>query len=120
MFNFVKHSIFENTITVFIGLNTLVMAIRHDGMPLSMSRTLEYLNYVFAFIFNAEMIMKLIGLGYKQYFDDSWNMFDAFVVIATDVGLVLNFLSAGSSFSTAATVVRAFRIMRIIRLVRKS
>ena len=47
-------------------------------------------------------------------------MFDAFVVVATDVGLVLKFLSAGSSFSTAATVVRAFRIMRIIRLVRKS
>ena len=33
MFNFVKHSIFENTITLFIGLNTLMMAIRHDGMP---------------------------------------------------------------------------------------
>lgn len=120
MFNFVKHSIFENTITIFIGLNTLVMAIRHDGMPEDMSTSLEYMNYVFAFIFNAEMIMKLIGLGYKQYFDDSWNIFDAFVVIATDIGLILNFLSAGASFSTAATVVRAFRIMRIIRLVRKS
>lgn len=120
MFNLVKHSIFENTITLFIGLNTLVMAIRHDGMPKNMSVTLEYMNYVFAFIFNAEMIMKLIGLGYKQYFDDSWNVFDAFVVIATDAGIILNLFSAGASFSTAATVVRAFRIMRIIRLVRKS
>ena len=41
------------------------------------------------------------------------------VVIGTDIGILLNIVSAGSSsFSTAATVVRAFRIMRIVRLVR--
>jgi len=40
------------------------------------------------------------------------------VVIGTDIGIVLNIISSGSSFSTAATVVRAFRIMRIVRLVR--
>ena len=40
------------------------------------------------------------------------------VVIGTDIGIVLNFTTSGSSFSTAATVVRAFRIMRIVRLVR--
>ena len=65
MFNFVKHPVFENTITIFIGLNTFAMAIRHDGMPVAMNSTLEYMNYLFAFIFNAEMIMKLIGLGHK-------------------------------------------------------
>jgi hypothetical protein len=64
--------------------------------------------------------MKLIGLGVSQYFDDSWNNFDAFVVVATDFGLILTFLDIGSSsFSAAATVIRAFRIMRIIRLVKK-
>lgn len=40
------------------------------------------------------------------------------VVMGTDVGLILEFTTAGSGFSTAATVVRAFRIMRIVRLVR--
>lgn len=79
------------------------------------------MNYVFTFIFNTEMIIKLIGLGCKQYFDDAWNKFDAFVVVATDFGLILNFLNVdGASFSTAATVIRAFRIMRIIRLVKKN
>ena len=81
----------------------------------------EILSLVFAIIFNAEMFMKLIGLGIKQYFDDSWNKFDAFVVVATDFGLLLKVLNVGgSSFSTAATVIRAFRIMRIIRLVKKN
>lgn len=75
-------------------------------------------NYFFAFVFNAEMILKLIGLG-SQYFYSSWNLFDMVVVIGTDFGIILNIIGKGASFSTAATVVRAFRIMRIIRLVRK-
>lgn len=41
-----------------------------------------------------------------------------FVVIGTDIGIIIKFTSSGAGFSTAATVVRAFRIMRIIRLVR--
>lgn len=40
------------------------------------------------------------------------------VVIGTDIGILLEFTTSGSGFSTAATVVRAFRIMRIVRLVR--
>ena len=61
--------------------------------------------------------MKLIGLS-SQYFYSAWNLFDMTVVIGTDVGLILEFTTSGSGFSTAATVVRAFRIMRIVRLVR--
>ena len=72
---------------------------------------------MFATIFNLEMIFKLLGLG-SQYFYSGWNLFDMVVVIGTDIGIILNMTSQGSSFSTAATVVRAFRIMRIVRLIR--
>jgi hypothetical protein len=41
------------------------MAIRFDGMPEQMTTILEYINYFFALVFNAEMVMKLIGLGAK-------------------------------------------------------
>ena len=63
------------------------------------------------------MILKLIGLD-NQYFYSSWNIFDMIVVFSGDAGIILKFVSSGSSFSSAATVVRAFRIMRIVRLVR--
>jgi hypothetical protein len=72
---------------------------------------------MFAVIFNIEMILKLIGLGW-QYFYSGWNVFDCVVVIGTDGGIILNFTTTGSSISTATTVVRAFRIMRIVRLIR--
>jgi voltage-dependent calcium channel L type alpha-1D len=104
-------------ITFFIAFNTIVMAIKFDGMSPDFENTLDKLNYLFAGIFNMEMYMKLIGLG-TQYFYSAWNLFDMTVVIGTDVGLILEFTTDGSGFSTAATVVRAFRIMRIVRLVR--
>jgi hypothetical protein len=63
------------------------------------------------------MILKLIGLG-KQYFNSAWNNFDCVVVIGTDAGIILSFVTSGSSVATAATIVRAFRIMRIVRLIR--
>ena len=79
----------------------------------------EIANYVFAFVFNMEMILKLVGLG-KIYFMYSWNVFDMIIVIATDIGLLLKWLNLGETFSSAATVVRSFRIMRMFKLIRSS
>lgn len=43
---------------------------------------------MFAFVFNVEMIIKLIGLD-KQYFYSSWNLFDMFIVICTNLGIIM-------------------------------
>jgi hypothetical protein len=77
----------------------------------------ENANTVFALIYNAEMILKIAGLG-RIYFLDQWNNFDAFVVIATDLGMILDLFQVGAGFSTAASVIRGFRIMRLFRLVK--
>ena len=116
-FKLVNHNIFEGTITFFIAFNTVVMASKVEGMLGNIDEFLDRLNYFFAFVFNLEMILKLIGLG-SAYFNVSWNIFDMTVVIGTDLGIFLEMFTKGSGFSTAATVVRAFRIMRIVRLVR--
>jgi len=63
MFNFVNNPLFDGVITFFIGFNTLVMAIKFDGMDRNLETLFENLNYFFAFVFNMEMIFKLMGLG---------------------------------------------------------
>jgi hypothetical protein len=63
VFNLVNHSIFEGAITFFIVFNTIVMASKHDGIDPKIEQLFENMNYIFAFIFNWEMILKLIGLG---------------------------------------------------------
>lgn len=117
MFNLVSHSYFEGLIMFFIIFNTVIMASNFEGIDPKVIAAFTNLNYLFAVVFNVEMVLKLIGLG-VQYFYSGWNVFDCIVVIGTDIGLVLNFTTSGSSISTATTVVRAFRIMRIVRLIK--
>ena len=56
-----EHAIFEYTITGCILLNTIAMACVHYRQSESFSNALEILNYVFAAIFNLEMILKLLA-----------------------------------------------------------
>ena len=46
--------------------------------------------------------------------------FDFGVVLGTDVGLLLRFLTSASMIATTVTIIRAFRIMRIVRLIKTS
>lgn len=118
-FRLVNHRYFDYSMTSAIAMNTAVMASKHYQMSDKLVDFSEVSNSVFAFVFNCEMVLKLIGLG-KIYFLYRWNNFDMFIVIATDVGILLNLLEVDGGFSTAATVVRGFRIMRMFRLIKSS
>ena len=58
-------------------------------------------------------MVKLVGLGFYQYFDDSWNIFDFTLVVLSLVG---DFIDLG----TIATLFRVFRVARVFRIVRTS
>ena len=58
---------FEYTITGCILLNTIAMALVHFRQSDGFSEGLEIANYVFAAIFNIEMILKLLAQG-RNYF----------------------------------------------------
>ena len=58
---------FEYTITGFILLNTLAMALVHYPQSDGFTEALEIMNYVFAAIFNVEMVLKLLAQG-RNYF----------------------------------------------------
>lgn len=57
-------------------MNTVVMAMRYARMSDTYEKTIEYINYGFAIIFNIEMIVKLIGLCHKYFTESAWNRFD--------------------------------------------
>ena len=68
---------FEWFIMICILLNTLVMSMRYHRMSKGYSTGLEYTNYVFAVIFNLEMVFKLIGLSWRYFTVTPWNIFDS-------------------------------------------
>lgn len=103
---------------MIVVLNTVALMSKSYQMNIYMVDLLEFLNYVFAFIFNVEMILKLISDGHR-YFLNNWNLFDMFIVLSADIGIVLEFFQLSGNFKSVSTVFRALRILRIAKLLKE-
>ena len=57
---------------------------------------LDNLNLFFFSVFLLEMILKLLGLGYKYYFKDRFNAFDCFIVIISSIEVIMLFFEVSS------------------------
>jgi len=68
-------------------------------------------NTVFTLIFALEMVIKLIGLHPYYYFQDTWNIFDAFIVTMSLMEFILVNVSSFSAL-------RTFRLMRVMKLAK--
>lgn len=66
-----------------------------------------------------EMVLKLIAFG-VSYFNNSWNKFDFFVVMAAIFDIVLNNLNASllSVVSFAPSLAKVMRVLRVTRVVK--
>jgi len=106
---------FNNMMTIFVVLNTCVLAMDHYGITEEMDNTLTNLNLAFTVAFGAEMFLKLCGLGAKDYFKDRMNWFDFVVVI---LSLIELFLLSGNSALSAFRTIRIFRTFRVLRVAR--
>jgi hypothetical protein len=104
---------FNSLIIVIIIFNTIVLAVEHHDMPAWQSKMSEIFNFIFSFVFLIEMILKLFGLGLKDYLADNFNKFDGIIVL---MSLVEMFQS--SDEKNGITVLRAFRLLRIFKIIR--
>ena len=103
---------FNSIIIILIIFNTILLAT--DSYPLPPADFIfasQILNYVFTAIFALETVLKIVGLGIKNFSKDKFNIFDAIVVLLSLVELSLD---SNSSISA----LRAFRLFRIIKLAR--
>ena len=80
---------------------------------------LDFTNYIFTVIFIVEAVLKLIAYG-DTYFNNSWNQFDFFVVIASifDVFMDIVGSKALEGLSSAPQIARVLRVLRVLRVVR--
>eukprot|EP00759_Apiculatamorpha_spiralis_P035734 PhF_6_TR36315/c0_g1_i1/m.53109/K04857/CACNA1S; voltage-dependent calcium channel L type alpha-1S len=104
---------FEKIITLSIIGNAVILGIYHYNMDDDTANILFIFNIVFTIIFGLEAVIKLLAFGPRMYFEDNWNKFDFFVVLATIIG---QFIGLGSS----ASVVRLLRVGRLLRLIRRA
>jgi len=117
----VSHPAFTVLIMMAILANTAVLALDHYPMPAQMDAELEIVNFGLSCIFLVEMIAKMIGLGFRQYARDRFNLFDAFIVTMS----VLETFASPPSFMSdnpvkkgAVSALRSFRLFRVFKLAR--
>ena len=115
----VTHKAFDLFIMACIIGNTIVLAIKWYIMPLWVISVIEVVNYVFMVIFTLEAVLKIIAMG-KNYFKESWNIFDFTVVVMTALILGITWLGVGGNLGVTSTILRSLRIGRIFRLVKKA
>ena len=116
-FEVVSSPSFDLSIIIAITLNTIVLALTYARMSDSYEVTLDVLNYVFIFLYNIEMTMKLIAFD-KQYFThDIWNIFDFVCVMGSDISIILVFANSEGPLHSIVIFLRAFRLIRIMRFV---
>jgi len=106
---------FEWFVIGTIFLNTVVLAGDYFGISDEATALFATLNIVFAAIFTVEMCIKLAGLR-RIYFQSVWNIFDFFVTIGSDLG-ILYFYVTGDAGAMAIMLIRIFRVLRVIRLM---
>ena len=114
------HGAFDFVIMMMIIANTIVLALdRHPIDPTDESNN-ELANNILSWCFFTEMIIKLIGLGFKGYASDRFNLFDCFIVLVSLAENILEWTLAGGSVGTggAISAFRGFRLFRVFKLAR--
>jgi voltage-dependent calcium channel T type alpha-1I len=99
-------------------LNTLSLAVDTFDQSEKKEKFLEVCNLVFTWLFAAEMVFKIIGLGPSLYTKDVYNVFDSVVVILSIVDFIINASLGKENVGQAAGVLKAFRALRLMRMIK--
>ena len=71
------HHTTPDVIMAAIVLNTLVMGLRHFGQPKALGEFIENFNFGCAALFTVEAMIRILGLGVKDYWSSQWNRYRA-------------------------------------------
>ena len=116
IYGLVQGRLFGNFISICILVNTVVLSIEYYQISYTLETTLSIINSVFTFIFVSEQVLKLLGLGLRDYVRDTMNYLDLLVVCTSIAEFV--FISGGKSVISAFRAVRIFKLLRVLRIAR--
>jgi hypothetical protein len=88
-----SHGAFGTTIIILILWNTTILGLDRYPIDKSEFTKLELMNEVLSWCFFAEMVIKLIGLGFRDYARDRFNLFDCMIVIISTIESILAWIN---------------------------
>ena len=118
----VSYPKFDSTILVLIVSSSIVLAIDNPLLnpDSEMAKALLGIDYFFTIIFAAEMMLKIIALGFWMdqgtYLRNSWNVLDFIVVV---ISIISTFSSSNSQLKALRSL-RALRGLRPLRVINRA
>lgn len=79
---------------------------------------LSSLNDVFTWVFTADLLFKIFGLGFKNFINDSFNIFDTTVVSLSIIEWVLSHTLATNSLSGSELIMKSLKSLRLLRIIK--
>ncbi|XP_044123509.1 voltage-dependent L-type calcium channel subunit alpha-1S [Neovison vison] len=112
----IKSKVFYWLVILVVALNTLSIASEHHNQPLWLTHLQDVANRVLLALFTIEMLMKMYGLGLRQYFMSIFNRFDCFVVCSGILEILL--VESGAMSPLGISVLRCIRLLRIFKITK--
>lgn len=118
IYKFITLKNYDNAIMLCVVMNTIILSL--DGLVDDSDSTMTNMSNAFTYIFAADMGLKIIALGIKDYLRDTFNIFDGCIVILSIVEISILSSGGGSAFSAfrSVRIFRAFRVLRVSKIVR--
>jgi voltage-dependent calcium channel L type alpha-1D len=121
----VQHWVFNMMRVTLILVNTVMLSLDQYPIDHELSGVVDTLNFALTIAFIFESVLKIVGLGWKQWAFDRYNVFDALLIALALIEIGLSppaFLlpSRGVTESTVSsfTGLRSFRIFTLFKLAR--
>lgn len=109
---------FVTFIAAIIIANTILLAMDSYPPNAIMNKRVELANLVCSVVFFFEMMIKLIGLGFKGYLMDPMNQFNCVIVLTSIVDISISQASNYQLGGSAVTAIRAIRLLRVFKLAK--
>lgn len=103
-----------------IVANSVLLATTHYDQPASMSAVVDIINYAFTGLYALEAALKIAGLGWRNYWKNPWNKFDALLLVTGLLDMFVSlFMGDGvANFLKVQKVMRLLRLARVVKLMR--
>ena len=117
-YNIVISVTFNFMIYCLILANTITLALYRYDQSEEQTQILAALDVFFVWVFTVEMLMKILGLGLKNYLRDKFNIFDAVIVIISLVDFSIYASGVIDSEGDDSDIFSAFRALRLLRVIK--
>lgn len=91
-YDIIEHRWFDTVMISITVVSIIAIACEHHNEPASMDYTLMLLNAMFTVVFLAEAILKISGLSWHCYWNDTWNRIEFVIVIGSVAGSIVEFI----------------------------